>query len=661
LDRSIFANPEGMTFTYAWRFKPGDDPAWADPAFDDSGWAVVEPLMSPGNLPQGGWPGVGWFRRHVVVPPEGWGVPLAVSLTAAGAADLYIDGRPVHRVGGCAGGPPPELPPARYGPWRAEFSARRDHVIAVRYACAVAPGTGPISPGIGFTLTIAPEGRAAKASAAVTQRNSELLGPLAVVLVFVALLHLALFWFYPRRRENLFYALNMAVLAVIVFRDLAGAGASPPAWLDAANRITSPAPLFAILFSLLTYYAVRTDPFPRRWKVFVVAAVALMPVVALSREPFSTGAWAAYLVAILVEIVRVERSGRTVRREGASVLLSGLALLAAFSFLQVAVSFRLVPAFAGISAVYAVGVLASVVAMSLFLAGEFARTSRHLESRLVEVETLSRQVLEQERTAHAADLRARLVEAENARKGRELEAARNLQLSMLPTSLPDVAGLDIAVSMTTASEVGGDYYDFRAGTGGDLLIGVGDATGHGAAAGIMVTAVKALFTTLAAEHDLVPILTECDRVLRGMNVQPRHMCLELARVSREAVTVCSAAMPPVLVYRARTAAVEELGTGGLPLGGRLSPAYEERRLALGPGDTLLLASDGFAEALDAAGEPLGFDAAAALFRSACGRVAGAVVERLEAALAARRGGRDPSDDVTFVVVRITDSTGPDPR
>ena len=105
---------------------------------------------------------------------------------------------------------------------------------------------------------------------------------------------------------------------------------------------------------------------------------------------------------------------------------------------------------------------------------------------------------------------SRAVEAESARKGQELARARELQLSMLPRELPCVPGLDVAATTSTAAEVGGDFYDARPDGSGGLLIAFGDATGHGLAAGIMVTAVKALFTSLEPDRPILELLVACD-------------------------------------------------------------------------------------------------------------------------------------------------------
>lgn len=133
-----------------------------------------------------------------------------------------------------------------------------------------------------------------------------------------------------------------------------------------------------------------------------------------------------------------------------------------------------------------------------------------------------------------------------------------------------------------------------------------------------------------------------------------QMCFSLARVSPHEAAVASAAMPPVLVHRSGTGHVEELGAGGLPLGSRLPRRDEERRTSLAPGDTLLFATDGFAELLAPDGRELGYPGAAQAFLAAArGESAHEVVDCLGATAAAFRGARPQDDDITFVVVRVT--------
>ncbi|HEV2844261.1 MAG TPA: SpoIIE family protein phosphatase, partial [Thermoanaerobaculia bacterium] len=187
-----------------------------------------------------------------------------------------------------------------------------------------------------------------------------------------------------------------------------------------------------------------------------------------------------------------------------------------------------------------------------------------------------------------------LLQTEYERKSQELEDARLFQLSLLPKVLPDHPGFEIAVSMRTATEVGGDYYDFLLTDAGTLTAAVGDATGHGARAGTMVTAVKSLFSAFASRTTPRELLAEAARAVKRMELERMAMGLCLVRLEGGTLTVSSAGMPPILLHRSRDGRAEEIALVGMPLGGLLS-TYEERRLEIHPGDTVLLMSDGLPE------------------------------------------------------------------
>jgi len=617
-----------LSLEYAWRFHPGDDPRWADPAFDDSDWELVEPLLLPHGRPRGSWPGTGWFRRHLRIEPALRGKPLALRIETPGATTVFLDGVPVMsaaasglRAGGRLEG----------GAWReVALSPGREYVLAVRHTLSLAERHAR-SRDLGFLLTIEPRDAEALRLAAEQGPNTWRVAMRSVftaVPVLLALFHLALFLSYPKARENLFYSLAMTSWAAMAF-----VNHSVPtfeAGETLALRLLIASVLATIFFSLLTFHAVRTRTLPRTWIVFAALAAALIGLTFLHPDPQSfIWIWYLYFGLMVAEIVRVEVTG-TVAREGVKVLLGGFAIVLGVILLQVLIELGLIPPFATVIPLYLLGMLSFAITMSLFLAQSFARTSLHLERQ---------------------ELRRRLLEAENARTTAEIDAARSLQLSMLPAALPVVKGLETAAAMVPASEVGGDYYDFRVAPDGSLVVAFGDATGHGVAAGIMVTAVKALFSTLGGGESLSAVLAECSRVLREMRFKPLHMCLTLARLTPRSVTICSAAMPPVLILRAASGEIEELGSGGPPVGSRLSGAWSERSAPLSPGDTLLFASDGFAEQLDAADNPLGDERLAEVFRASAGAPARELVERLLARVAAWRGDREQGDDITFVVVR----------
>lgn len=613
LSAASFDGPEGIELRFAWRFRAGDDPAWAEPGLDDAAWEPVRPAMA-GERPPGGWSGVGWFRRHLQLAPDVRGREVSLRIASPGEATVFLNGERLSREGASAAALETAFP--RHEAWIARLPVGETAVLAVRYVLPVSAARRSPPEGVGFLLTL---DRPGVRPASTSPWRIGLEGAAVSVPLFVTLLHLALFAFDRRARENLYYAGQMAISAVLILREFRASLVPGLLERELLDRWGSGLPALASLFGLLTYYTVRTRPFPRSARPLLAAGVVLFGA-AYVWDPAAEHGWIVYFAAVVLEVVRLERRGRVVPREGMGFYLARMAVFGVAIALQVMVIWGWIESVAGLRTVFVLGALGSAIGMSLFLARTLGQT--------------------------------RLLEAENERKGRELERARELQLSMLPTELPSATGLDVAAVTAPAAEVGGDYYDFRR-DGEGLLVAFGDATGHGLASGLVVTAVKALFVSVPVDGPLPRLLTACDRALGAMRLRNVHMCLALARITRDEAVLVSAAMPPALVHRAASDVVDELGAGGLPLGSRLRPSWEERRTRLGPGDTLLLASDGFPELVGEDERVLGFLGAAEAFRLAA-RAADArgVVAGLQSSAAAWRGARAPDDDMTFVVVRV---------
>ncbi|HEY7216223.1 MAG TPA: SpoIIE family protein phosphatase [Thermoanaerobaculia bacterium] len=244
-----------------------------------------------------------------------------------------------------------------------------------------------------------------------------------------------------------------------------------------------------------------------------------------------------------------------------------------------------------------------------------------------------------------------LLQTEYERKTRELEEARRFQLSLLPKTLPEHPAFEIAVSMRTATEVGGDYYDFHLGADGELTVAVGDATGHGAVAGTMVTVVKSLFSADAGASAPPEFLGEAARAVKRMELGRMAMGLCLARLDGRSLVLSSAGMPPVFVHRRESGETEEIALQGMPLGG-LASEYQEQRLEMAPGDTILLLTDGLPELTNAEGDPLGYPRVRSLFASLSGKPPEDVIAGLANAAESWTGGEPPKDDITLVVVRM---------
>lgn len=210
-----------------------------------------------------------------------------------------------------------------------------------------------------------------------------------------------------------------------------------------------------------------------------------------------------------------------------------------------------------------------------------------------------------------------LLDAENARKTQELEEARTFQVSMLPTRMPDIAGLDIACAMRTATEVGGDYYDYVIAKDGTITLAIGDATGHGVRAGMLVSLVKSSFHALSGESDIGTIVGTISQTIKHMNLQRMFMCLTLIRLRKRfddvrkqdifTIEMAGAGMPPILHYVAARNVVEQLRPRGIALGVIHGAEYPTQTFTVEQGDLLLLTSDGLIELFNESQEELGLE------------------------------------------------------
>ncbi len=245
-----------------------------------------------------------------------------------------------------------------------------------------------------------------------------------------------------------------------------------------------------------------------------------------------------------------------------------------------------------------------------------------------------------------------LLRAENQRKTKELEEARQLQLSMLPKELPNLPHLDIAVYMKTATEVGGDYYDFNVGMDGTLTVVIGDATGHGMKAGTMVTATKSLFSSHASNPDILFTFQEITRCIKTMNMQMLSMCLSILKIQGSRMQISAAGMPPALLFRNNTKVVEEIVLKGMPLGAYQDFPYKLREMEIFTGDTILLMSDGLPELFNKDKEMFGYERVMNIYKNSASKNPEDIIEELKNAGSEWTNDEAPDDDITFVVIKV---------
>ena len=196
-----------------------------------------------------------------------------------------------------------------------------------------------------------------------------------------------------------------------------------------------------------------------------------------------------------------------------------------------------------------------------------------------------------------AELQAQAIEVENARKTEELEEARHLQVSMLPQTLPELKNVELCAFTRTATEVGGDFYDIIVDKDNSSFITyVGDATGHGMRAGIMVTITKALTQALTnSTDDISETVSSISKTIKNMNMKRMNMCLSAVKVTDNRVEIVSGGMPYSIYYSHKTKKASFVESVGVPLGTLKKFDYPKKEFVLEQNDVLLIYSDGIIE------------------------------------------------------------------
>jgi serine phosphatase RsbU (regulator of sigma subunit) len=659
-----------------WKYQPGDDPRFADPQFSDSLWETLNgTAITLNHIPQSDWRGIGWFRLRLHVDQVLAGQPLALVMVHYGASEVYLDGKLVQRFGSVGTTPDEEV---AYNPNRLPINivldARGDHVLAVRHSSMemrdlsggwgngwgkwIASQSGrPIvsayanrtnNYGAGFGMWVVDAGHAR--DELVNRRTAGGLYLLNFgLLLAIGLLHLLLFLFYPRQRANLFFALFACASAasnIIYYRwSLSHQSATGILLQNGANNALS---FLALGMLMLFMYTAFAERIPIWFWLWSIAAALYIPLNLLLVQLSGTRRWYWYIQALIwfsvIEVVR--GMSKPVKNTVAGAWVVGAGMFA--YTLYVAVTLLIMQSGGNSSiTIRNLVVLLLTITISIFLARQFARTSVNLEEQLVQVKQLSAAALEHER-----------VKAENERRAGELAEARQLQLSMLPKTVPQLPYLDIAAYMKAATEVGGDYYDFHLGDDGTLTVAVGDATGHGLKAGTMVAAVKGLFVTLADDPDIPHIFTRLSRTLKKMNLRGLFMAMTIARVKPNQLAISMAGMPPTLIYRAANRNVEEIALQAIPLGGITSYQYKQAELAIAPGDVIVLMSDGLPERFNAENEMLDYGAARDALPMVAELAPQEIIEHFVRIGDEWSDGRPQDDDITFVVLKVRDNGAP---
>ena len=636
-----------------WKYHAGDDSVWAEQGFDDSNWDTLKTLMTVSNTPEDLWRGRGWFRTSIRIDSLLINQPVAFLINQFGASEIYLNGKLIKKLGTIGKTLEKETP---YQPSNIPFTVILDtnlvYNITVRYSNQLAyeklEWYNSRFGSIGFVLSLRDNDDAITSKVDNEKANVAVNILISGIFLALALLYFSLFIFYSDKKENVYYALfNFCISILFVVSQLERSVKSDLSLIVFYNILSSASLTMVFIFYLGFLYSIFYTKIPKLF--YFIAAIAIVFVftdvfgfnknlldkLQLGFIAFTT------LVGLFIIIQAIRKKKDNAWIIGTGVILFVLFVMALF---VAGILEKDINSIVGII-LFFIGLVSLPMTMSIYLARSIATTNKNLQKQLITVKELSQKELEQK-------LRAQKAEAENERKSKELEEARQLQLSMLPKELPAIPNLDIAVYMKTATEVGGDYYDFLVGIDGTLTVVIGDATGHGLKAGTMVTTAKSLFSSHAANEDIIKTFHEFTRVIKNMRMHLMSMCLSIIKINGSTLKISAAGMPPALLYRKANNKVEELVIKGMPLGAFTDFPYKLHETTLQKGDTLFLQSDGLPELFDKDMNMFGYENVTRVFSEVAGRSPAEIIEHLNKIGADWIGNSEPDDDVTFVVIKV---------
>jgi phosphoserine phosphatase RsbU/P len=248
--------------------------------------------------------------------------------------------------------------------------------------------------------------------------------------------------------------------------------------------------------------------------------------------------------------------------------------------------------------------------------------------------------------------------AQRERLNRELEIAREVQERLFPQNLPPIHGLDYCGYCRPALGVGGDYYDFLQLPGGKLGIAVGDVSGKGISAALMMASLQASLRgqTFDGPDDLVRLMSRVNRLVYEASAANRYATFFYAQYDPTArqLSYVNAGHNAPMIFRPKSEGwqVLRLDQGGPVVG--LLPQYgcQQAALALVPGDVMLAYTDGVSEAMNPADEEWGEERMIEAAHRYAGVEAKEMISRLIAAADAFAAGAKQHDDMTLSVLRV---------
>ncbi len=623
-----------------WKYSDLDSLRFKEQNYDDSDWEIIKSRfrLSKNEI---NWNGDAWFRASVKIDSALINKPLGINLWHPGKSEIYLNGKLLYNVDQESND---ERTFIQF-PIPVYFNSI-ENTIAIRYENNFANKIEQYGYYSGFYFKIGNylELLKNKAPVLISLDDKKII---FISIGFVLLLiHLSLYFFNKSFIQNLFYSFFLISFVGFIFNNYTYISKIPLTNYISIRSFGMFPLLLTILFGSATIHSFYKKIDYKFFYSLLAAGLLISSVRVFINSDFIW--YVAYSYIILVSIWGSNYLYNRKRKKelgGDWILISGFASFGVLGFYQMVIALQIIenPIF-GINDPFIYGILIFLLSMSISLSRDFAVTNKNLRRKLIEVKELSDKNIQQE-------IERKILAADNKRKTEELEDARNFQLSLLPKDLPKLDNVKVFAKMLTATEVGGDYFDYFI-REKRLTLVVGDATGHGTKAGNMVVAIKSLFSTLNNDNDQVSFFNKCNYIIKNMHLDKIYMSLSLVNIEGNDVSISSAGMPQSLYFNSAKNEVEEILLKGMPIGAVNNFPYSIKNFKANKNDLLFLFTDGIIEQFNEAKEQFGLEKVKEILKNSSDKNPELIFEDLLEAVNLWKKDEPQNDDITFMIIKF---------
>jgi serine phosphatase RsbU (regulator of sigma subunit) len=619
-------------------FKPGDNVEWAKRVTGEKDWKIEDSQILPGS--EISWDGVGWFRLFLDVDSNLVGKNVGIYLYSTGDLQFYLNGNLIFNFDEMV-----RLPQTIV------FDKPGENYVAIRFENPDWQRLHNANSWAGFRIVFADYDYALESK--IKNDRTTLIEELVFLIpaLLLALLHSFIFIFDRRKKQNFYYVLFLLSFSVYIFILYYFRYSSDQLTVSFLNRFFLLLLNYILFFGALTIFKICS--FKQKYIIWFFVTATLIGILGFIFPGKISLYYLTYIFIIYISYrAGAALTGKENIHDNVKIIRVGFIFLSLSGIYQILLSFGIIGPLFGTNNVFLFGVLIFLLSMSVGLAKEFVDNQNDLEKQLSQVKKLSAKTLKQELVAKELETEKKYLEIENERKSIELSDARNLQLSMLPKDIPKFDNLEISAYMNTATEVGGDYYDIIPLTSNSLIVALGDATGHGTKAGLMVAIMKSMFKSLASNYLITDFFSKCNEIIKDMKLGNLFMSLSVIRINDNYIVASSAGMPPILIFRSSTRNIETLLFKSMPLGAFKNFPYEEKETEVRPGDIIFIFSDGLSELFNKDKEMFGIENIKKLLVELESEPTDKIIGGFKQKINNWLNEKSLDDDVTMIVIKI---------